>query len=132
MKIVPIMGPPCGGKSTIARNLLYVDEGDVIVDLDVIAHALGYPAEHILHGDTHPAVQLAMRARASIIKAAREDRRLGSGSLLVVATDGIDGLYSMRIDPGADVCHQRADQDNRDPSTHEQIDRWYDRHGSGS
>lgn len=129
MRVVPIMGPPCAGKTTIARELLDVDNGDVIVDLDALAHALGYPLQHILPGDRHPAVQLAMRARASILKAIREDRRLGNGSALVIATDGIDGHHAMRIDPGLDVCHMRADQNGRDASTHDEIDAWYARHG---
>lgn len=128
MKIVPIMGPPCAGKSTLARKLH--EPGDIVVDLDVLAHALGYPHQHIRRDDlADPAVQAAQRARASILKAVREDRRLGNGSALVVATDGLDGLHSIRVDPGPDVCHMRADQDGRDASTHDEIDAWYARHG---
>lgn len=131
MKIVPIMGPPCAGKSTTARDLL--EPGDVVVDLDHLALELGYPHPHIGRDDLgHPAVVLALRARASIIKGIREDRRLGGGTAMVIATDGIDGLHAMRIDPGADVCHSRADTDGRPAATHAEIDAWYDRHGRRS
>ena len=128
MKIVPIMGPPCAGKTTTARELL--EPGDVIVDLDALAHALGYPAEHIDHDEPpHAAVTLAWRARASILKALTQERRHPAATALVIATDGIIGLHSMRVDPGPDVCHQRADTDGRPASTHAQIDAWYTRHG---
>lgn len=131
MRIVPIMGPPCGGKSTFAHELH--EPGDIIVDLDTLAVELGYPHPHIRREDlAHPAVVVAMRARASILKAVREDRRLGDGSALVVATDGIDGMHALRVDPGREHCHERADLDGRDQATHDEIDAWYARHGGQS
>lgn len=43
MRVRVVTGPPCSGKST------YVDEhanrGDLVIDLDRIAYAVGYPAE---------------------------------------------------------------------------------------
>jgi uncharacterized protein len=131
MRIVPIMGPPCGGKSTFARELY--EPGDIIVDLDALAHALGYPHTHIRRDDlAHPAVVAAQRARASILKAVREDRRLGDGTALVVATDGIDGMNALRVDPGREHCHEMAERDERAPETHDEIDAWYARHVAAS
>lgn len=152
-----VTGPPCSGKTTHVRK--HAGPLDVVIDLDAIAHALGYPAEHIDWGETshpaspraktprantppstppgsntpHPSRVAAMRARASLVKAAL-DNGFGAPCVWIVdaqlspvaATRYLNaGAEIVRLDPGADVCHQRATDNGRPAATHEQIDRWY-------
>lgn len=60
-----VTGPPCGGKTT------YVEEqrqpGDLVLDLDALAHSMGYPSTQVEWGDQHPAIQAARMARAHVL-----------------------------------------------------------------
>lgn len=126
--VTVVSGPPCSGKSTFVDE--HREPGDVVVDLDRIAHALGYPAEHVDWSEVehHPARVAAMIARASVLKAVRS-RRV-SGHVWVIHSTGIVDLggaafASSQLDPGRDVCVERARAAGRPASTLEQIDRWY-------
>lgn len=126
--LVVVTGPPCAGKSH------YVDthraEEDLVIDLDRIAHALGYPTEQIDYERPHPARDFAMIARASLLK--RIPVR-GTTTWVIVTSPDLAhwerrGARIIQLDPGADECHARAV--HRARSTHEQIDRWYTEHGT--
>lgn len=41
MRVVALCGPPCAGKTTLARRL--AEPGDVVLDFDDIARAMGSP-----------------------------------------------------------------------------------------
>jgi uncharacterized protein len=56
-----VTGPPCSGKSTYVRE--HAAAGDIVVDFDVIAQALGSPVSHG-HGDFHRRVTFAARDAA--------------------------------------------------------------------
>lgn len=128
-----VTGPPCSGKTTHVRE--HAGPLDVVIDLDQIAHALGYPTPQVdWSEDTpHPARVAAMRARASLVKAAL-DAGFGAPCVWIIDTQPSAvaaaryvnaGAEVFRVDPGPDVCHQRATDDARPAATHDQIDRWY-------
>lgn len=132
MRFVVVTGPPCAGKTT------YIDArrnpADVVIDLDKLAHAFGYPADQIDWSDyTHPARFIAIRARASAIKAARG---LDSTAVVWLVAPGGDttlpGAEVVNLDPGREECHRRADVTGRPQATHDQIDAWYARQQGAS
>lgn len=126
-----ITGPPCGGKTTHVRD--HAEPGDVVLDLDAIAHAMGYPHEQITWGDDHAAVRAARMARGNVLHA------LLSGKLectaWVIDTDPDGGMRAqyrragariVTIDPGLDTCLERAV--DRPAATRKSIADWYARH----
>lgn len=123
-----VSGPPCSGKSTYVAE--HARPSDVVVDVDRIAHALGYPTEHLDWSETeqHPARVAALIARASVLKAVRQGR-IGGHVWVVDQAGSVDlagaAFASTQLDPGQDVCAARARAAGRPASTLEQIDRWY-------
>lgn len=128
-----VTGPPCSGKST--HVLDQAGPLDVVVDLDAIARAIGYPADQIDWAEEtpHPSRVAAMIARASLVKAAL-DGKLDAPTVWIVDTQLSAVALArymqrdaeiVRLDPGADECHRRAESAGRPAATHEQIDRWY-------
>lgn len=130
MPMIVVTGPPCAGKTRHAAE--HAEPGDLIVDLDQIAHALGYPHQHIDWADRdHPAVAAARTARAAVLQA------LPAGDHTTWVLDAKPHPISRRIwqrtgvtvidlDPGPAECHARARAAGRSASTHTQIDRWYE------
>lgn len=125
MTIHHVSGPPCSGKSTYVDE--HADPNAVVLDLDRLAHALGYPTEHVDWSDpeVHPARSAAMIARTSLLKRAHS---LGP-EVWVISTEppvGRSGDVEMvELDPGVDECVARAERAGRSPATLEQIHRWY-------
>lgn len=125
-----ITGPPCAGKTTYVAEQRAL--GDLVIDLDPIARALGYPADHVEWNDPHPAVAAARAARQAVldhVNAGRLrcnvwliDSKPHATSLRIYQRQG---ARVVNLDPGCEACHNRADRDQRSASTHEQIDRWY-------
>lgn len=132
-----VTGPPCAGKTR------YVDEhrktGDVVIDLDRLAVALGSSSDHIEWSrpeqDTHRI--LARDIRAYLVRTLIADmKRNGPTSYGVWLIESAprswqraeyrrcDGTV-VDLDPGREVCHQRAKDDGRSEGTHLEIERWY-------
>lgn len=120
-----ICGPPCAGKSTYARAHARV--GDVVVDYDALARALGSDRAHE-----------APVAVADVAYAARDaaiSRLLAKGwpgwvihsspsaAQAVAYRDA--GARVVLVDPGIDECLRRCDADRRPAGTRERIERWY-------
>lgn len=140
-KLTVVSGPPCAGKTHHIEQHRDPTRS-IVIDLDQLAVAAGYPATHLDPTDTeHPARQAAYIARASLLT------RTLTGKLTAPEVWIIDsrptrasranyeriGASIITIDPGPDLCHQRADDDHRSPHTHAIIDAWYsitDRPGS--
>ena len=76
MKFEVICGAPCSGKTTYANER--AREGDVIIDLDAIASALGAGSGHMATG------AVAKVARAARQAAIEEARRVGGGTAYVI------------------------------------------------
>ena len=118
-----ILGAPCSGKSTYVRE--HAKSGDVIVDFDAIAKALGADG-HLPDGDIK---QAAFAARKSVI-----DYCVKSGcESWIIHTSPSDeqreayekaGAEFIEMDTDMETCLQRAADDDRPPET-EQILRDY-------
>lgn len=127
-----VTGPPCSGKSTYVRE--HAAPTATVIDLDAMAEALGYPGSHVDWGEEtpHPARVAAMIARASLVKAALTHKLVGEVWLTDAVVSavaqaryaGVDAEI-VSLDPGLDVCRERAENDDRSAATIEQIERWY-------
>lgn len=121
-----IVGPPCAGKSTfVARS---ARPGDVIVDYDAMARALGSDRLHEAPGAVADVAFHAREAAVSRILAKRWDAWIihTSPSKSQVSRYLEAGCRILLIDPGEDECVARAERDNRPPGTCERIHRWYE------
>lgn len=118
-----IIGAPCAGKSTYVRE--NAKRGDVIVDYDSLAKALGADG-HLPDGDIK---QAAFRARKAAIEYCVETKC----EAWIIHTSPTDeqreayekaGAEFIEMDTDMDTCLQRAIDDERPPET-EQIIRDY-------
>lgn len=124
-----VTGPPAAGKTTYVRS--NAKAGDIIIDLDALAVALGSP-----HSHNHPAdiATVAQAARTAAIKAA-----VGTGSstwLIHTAPDPVQlaayraqGANIVTVDPGPEVTQGRITA-QRSPETQQVADRWYSSPGA--
>lgn len=127
MPVYLICGPPCSGKTTLARRL--AGDQDVVLDFDLICAELdGQP------GWSH---SKQVRQRAGLILEART-RRLrhplaGNAYLIRAAPNPLERVRLARLlnaqvwllNPGKAECLRRAKQDQRPARTAEAIADWY-------
>lgn len=125
MPITVVTGPPCSGKTTYVRE--HASPGDVVVDLDALAQALGSPDPH-----NHPpaVLHLAQLARGYLIRAV-----MGYKASPVWIIDTMitpehlaryvqAGATIVSLDVDREVLHQRARDQGRPPDVHHAIDLW--------
>ena len=119
-----ITGPPCAGKTTYIRE--HANRGDLIIDFDEIAKAFGaddYEADGVIR-------EAALKARAQAIEIAKEAE---TDSWIIDTnhrTPFAEDEDLIELDPGKDVCLERAKQDERPQRTLDGIESWYsDRKG---
>lgn len=121
-----LTGPPCGGKTTYIRK--HAKAGDLIVDYDEIAMALGCaekwnPEGLVLKG--------AMKAREAAIDAARKNPEDESWIIQSRLSDDLRKEYEsldaeiIELDPGKEVCIERAKRDERPKNIYLAIEGWY-------
>ncbi|MDQ1202840.1 hypothetical protein [Rhodococcus sp. SORGH_AS_0303] len=124
--ITVVVGPPCAGKSTFVRE--NAKPNDAVVDFDSLATAFGSGAAHDTPQPLRRVVQAARRAAVSQILLGVVE------TAWVIDTDpGHFMLQQYRragatievIDPGMEVCIERALADERPEWTADQIRRWY-------
>ncbi len=124
-----VSGPPCAGKSTYVA--VHIAPGDIVIDLDALAQALGSPGTHE-HPDHIRA--LAQDVRRGLIGGAL--RGLHTHDVWIIDTTPTPedaeeyrraGAQRILVDPGEEICHTRADKD-RPKATHDVIFRWYRDH----
>lgn len=120
-----VSGPPCSGKTTfVSRNRA---EGDVVIDMDAIAQALGFGQAH---GASGSYLRVALAARAGAIA---EVLRKRCGAWIIhtqpspedVARYESCGAVLHVLDPGIDECLRRAEADARPDGTADAIRKWY-------
>ena len=129
-----VTGPPCSGKSTYV--LSHVDaDADVVIDLDRLAFALGYPRAQISWGLDHPARDAARAARRHLIDQALAGCNL-PGRTWIIDTDPPRPTLEIYRRAGADVvemttpldeCLARAAQRPDADAAAEQVRRWFAR-----
>ncbi len=129
--ITVITGPPCSGKTTYARQ--HARPGDIIIDFDDIAQALGSP---VRHGHADELARVAIAARSAAIKTAIDAGRRGVRAWIVdmAPTSARRRQYEqagariVTLTAGRDELHRRAGAE-RPPRWHNLIDQWLDSGG---
>lgn len=119
-----VMGAPCSGKTTFVHQNMC--EGDIIIDMDAIAQALGYSQGHGAKGNY---LRVALAARQGAIN---EVLRKRCGAWIIHTQPKQDDLIRYETcgaifhvcDPGIDTCLQRAE--DRPEGTAEAIRKWYE------
>lgn len=121
-----LTGPPCGGKSTYIRK--HAKAGDLIVDYDEIAMTMGAKEKWNPVGLVQRA---AMRAREAAIKEAMKKPDAESWIIQSRLSDEKRETYEnagaeiIELDPGKDVCIERAKRDGRPKNIFLAIEGWY-------
>jgi hypothetical protein len=137
MGLTVVTGPPCAGKSTYIEEHRSLD--DVVIDVDRLAVALGADADHIDWSDGGSAHRiLAREVRAWLVRELMKDLGTVASSagrevwLVDTAPRGWQrrsyravGATIVDLDPGREVCHERAKAAGRSVATHGEIERWY-------
>ncbi len=121
-----VTGPPAGGKNTYIHE--HAKPGDIIIDFDAIAVALGSPDPH----DHPPAITAVARAAWTAASTAAQTAR--SDTWLIHAQPSPQSLAIYRrlgariieIDPGEHVVRQRITS-QRPPQAQQWADQWYSR-----
>lgn len=125
--VTVVVGPPCAGKSTwIAEQR---KSGDVVVDFDQLAQALGSDTPHAA---PEPVREVAFAARRSAVT--RVLQGVDADAWIIHTTPRPEQLDSYReagadvvvIDPGLETCLARAAADARPDGTDAAIRAWYD------
>jgi hypothetical protein len=125
-KVNIVVGPPCAGKSTFVRD--HAAPGDIIVDFDALATALGSSTAHDAPQDI---AYVAFDARDAAIDRVLEG--LDTDSWVIHTSPSqtkIDryaaaGAVFTLLDPGLDECLARATSDSRPEAVTETIKKWY-------
>lgn len=121
-----ITGPPCAGKSTYIQE--HAKEGDLCVDYDHIAQALGATKSHAAEGIVR---QAAFSAREGAISIALQNADAESWIIHTSPSEEHIKAYEeagaefISLDPGYDVCMERAASDGRPQNTLDGIEKWY-------
>ena len=125
-KVTLVCGPPCAGKTSWVRE--HAEPGDLVVDWDALAVALGSP-----HSHAHPAALRPFIAEARDAVTARLDRAHNLRAAWIIATAPRQADRE-RLAPGADVvllatpedeCLRRARRDRRPRDTMDAIEAWW-------
>jgi len=125
--ITVVIGPPTAGKSTYVAE--HARTGDVIVDYDAIAKALGFAADHDVEGSIRLVTRSArVGAINRIVDGLDDDAWIIATKpkpfrLLAYAKAGAEFVI---VDPGREECLRRAKLQSRPPGVFAAINDWYD------
>jgi predicted kinase len=130
--ITVITGPPCSGKSAWARE--NAKPGDIVIDFDVIAQALGSPEDH----DHDPRLREITAAAWSAAVDRLTAGYSGMNAWIVDSRPTRTRLFHYQraqarivaLDAPPEELHRRATADSRSGDAHQRIDQWTARHGS--
>ena len=121
-----LTGPPCAGKSTYIRK--NAEKGDLIIDFDEIAVTLGAKVKWDPAGSV---LKASLEARKAAIDVALKNPDDDSWIIQSRLSDGLKKLYEnagadiIELDPGKDVCIERAKRDGRPKNIFLAIEGWY-------
>ncbi|MDQ2875438.1 MAG: AAA family ATPase [Actinomycetota bacterium] len=121
-----ITGPPCGGKTTYLRE--HAKPGDIVVDFNAIARALGSP---VSHDHAEPLRHVARMARNAAITEAAAQHRKGHAAWVIDSTPSpqrsrmYQSAHAVIVIATADPAelHRRASAE-RPERWHGLIDEW--------
>ena len=124
--ITVITGPPCAGKSTYAANNAL--PGDLIIDFDLIAQALGSTERH----DHQSWIRdVAAAAWGSAVRQALKHHQRHSAWIIDSRPSRereADYKHArakfVNLTADEPELHRRANQDGRTPAAHQSITRW--------
>lgn len=124
-RIVLVVGPPAGGKSTFVDT--HKSPGDVVVDFDRMAEAMGSSDTH-----THSAgnVEATQAARNAVLTRLRRGDLSGARRAWIVSAnpkaESMFPHHDLEVcDPGPEETHARATRAGRPGQWHQLIDSWY-------
>ena len=129
-----ITGAPCSGKSTYVRE--HAKAGDVRVDFDVIAQALGSDVDHQAEGAVR---ECAFKVRSAAINYLIEHADKCEG--WIIHSDPADwqreayekvGAEFIDLDVDMQTCLDRAVEDERPEGEADAIRDWFARHEKGA
>jgi hypothetical protein len=121
-----VTGPPCSGKSTWVKQ--HARPGDIVIDFDVIAQALGSPS---VHGHSPALTQVAAEARHAAIAEAITQHHKGARVFVVDTQPGEKrrwqydhaGAKWVNLTATPDELHARCSRE-RPAAWHARIDQW--------
>ncbi|GIG69725.1 HNH endonuclease [Phytomonospora endophytica] len=124
--LVVVVGPPCGGKTTRARDL--AGQGDAIVDYDDLVECFGGER----YGRDRLPMRLAGVARAAVVRSLLATPPTGGTVYIVHTAPGRGqvaayvraGAVFELVDPGRDECLRRA-ADERPREWARYVADWY-------
>ncbi|RKN49882.1 hypothetical protein D7231_35970 [Streptomyces klenkii] len=126
-RVTLVCGPPCSGKTTYVQQ--HAQPGDLVVDWDAIAQALGSPDAH-----DHPPALRPFIAEARDAVVARLERRHDVDRAWIIATAPRAADRARLAPKGAGVvllavdeeeCVRRARRARRPADTMEAIESWW-------
>lgn len=126
--ITLVCGPPCAGKSTYVSECAL--DGDLVLDHDLIAQRFGSPVSHGHAKKFRSLAENEIRVRVAEIRAGLHPRAwvirtMPRPALQVAYANRLGGARIVVIDPGIEVCRQRATLRPNPASTLRLVNRWY-------
>ncbi|WP_151485234.1 ATP-binding protein [Streptomyces albicerus] len=124
--VTVVYGPPCAGKNTYVRE--HARTGDLVLDMDALAQALGSPHDH---GHPPALIPFAIEARDAVVRRLTRPHQLRHAWVITSRADILDALpgaevVTLAVDP--DTCKARARQAGRPAPWDSHIDRWWRDH----
>ena len=124
--IYVILGPPCSGKSTYVRE--HKKEGDIVVDFDRLAEALGNDEKHAAPS---PIKDVAFIARGAVIDEICK-KNYEAWIIHTKPTEYQRKLYDeagaeyIEMDTDMQTCLERCEEDNRPEGTADIIRQYFE------
>lgn len=124
--ITLVEGPPCSGKSRYVQE--HMEPGDLVIDYDAIAVALGSPTTHDHPADLVPFIHQARQALLERVTRASPVSRAWLISCEPTPSDRQLASATILLDVDADTCKERAHASGRPESWDTLIDEWHRNH----
>lgn len=124
-----VTGPPCSGKSTYVSE--HAMDGDARIDMDAIACAMGAEEHSTIKLTDGPFLKAVLEARSAAISVLMDNPDYESWIIETKPSDEATEAYRaigaeiIELDPGMDVCIERARVDGRPEETIDVIRSWY-------